>query len=109
MSTGGSDGTCSTATTAGDWEQTAESNSEGGCKSLAGATVPGTPWPCVIHQTHLVLEMLCGDEEKQNMMGLGLFFPPLNPMAQHRAGLGLGTANLPILAVPGSLPHSHGQ
>lgn len=87
---GGSDGTCSTATTAGDWEQTAESNSEGGCKSFAGATVPGTPWPCVIHQTHLVLEMLCRDEEKQNTMGLGLFFPPFesNGTAQGWAGAG---------------------
>lgn len=41
-----------------------QSNSEGGCKSQGGDTVPGPPWPCVIHHTHLVLEMLCRDEEK---------------------------------------------
>lgn len=36
---GGSDGTRGTATTAADWEQTAESNSQtGGCRSQAGDT-----------------------------------------------------------------------
>lgn len=44
------------------------------------------------------------------MMGLGLFFPPFESNStEHWAELGLGTANLPILALPGALSRSHGQ
>lgn len=44
------------------------------------------------------------------MMGLGLFLTPFESNnTEHRAELGLGTANLPILALPGALPHSHRQ
>lgn len=47
----------------------------------------GTPWLPVIHQTLLVLEMLCRDEVKHGRSGF--IFSPFNP---NSTGLGWGWA-----------------